>query len=548
MPDVLDAKVKGTAELGNTSFGHNGEVYTDLRPHTTSSGITGYRFDHGEKSDPYLKVYFISDDGTYLSVWERGYGNEFQRSGTSFDADPAQTLSDRFNSLNDQLDEAVFHARLAAAVDKYEETGQPQAFEWRGNSYTNLHDPGKAHVDYRFQYGQGDQLKVFFFAEDGTYVSGWSRAGQATHAHPDRTETDNLYDRLVEVDELLPSSFVAPLTLEAHLEKLEDEADGEYEFQIAGRDMVAGYYGGGDRPIRLVTDYDFVNDTYYTFPVDFTHDGTSFDIAGVRGGLTIDLVFDWGWSPTNGTEWGELLYGDGLKDTLYGRIQLIEYEIEDALDIFDNGITSMAGFRVTINQVPDNDEIIVDVVGGDRGILNLDGTLSVDATIIHGRDGAEIEHFDFILEAYDLLGYDEQSIIEGAIDPDSFHLRSETYNALGYSETITVDLTINERQNGYGVSLGIDVDSPDVSAECSANADLSEDLTVMSLDVNCSDDALERDIEDVFDELAADALKIVEDESLLGTVNLIDDFEFVDETAPVYAGAFAPVDNDDWFL
>ncbi|MCY4362836.1 MAG: hypothetical protein OXE42_11740 [Gammaproteobacteria bacterium] len=548
MPDVLDAKIKKTAELGKTSFGHNGEVYTDLRPYTTRGGLEGYRFDHGEKSDPYLKIYFISDDGTYLTVWERGYGTETLSFSTSFDKDRQLTLDDRLTELTSRLDEKVFHARLAAAIDTYEETGLPQEFEWRGNTYTNLHDPGKSHVDYRVEHGQGDQLKVFFFAEDGSYVSGWSRAGQATHAHPDRTETDNLYDRLVEVDELLPSSFVVPLTLEEHLEKLEEEADGLYEFQMAGRDMRAGYYGGGYHPIRLFRDYDFVNDAYYTSPVDFTHDGASFYILEIRNGVSIELVYDWGWSPTNDTEWGELLYGNGQKDTLYGRIQLIEYEIEEALDIFDNGISSIAGFRVTINQAPENNELIVDVVGGDRNILNFDGTISVDATFIHGRDGSEIQRFDFVLEAYDLLGYDEQSIIEGAIDADSINLRSETYNALGYSETITVDLTINERQNGYGVSLEIDLDSPDVSADCSANADLSEDLTVTSLDVNCSDDELERDLEEVFDELAVDALEIGQDENLLGTINLIDDFEFVDESAPVYAGAFAPVDNDDWFI
>ena len=548
MPDVLDAKIKKTAELGKTSFGHNGEVYTDLRPYTTRGGLEGYRFDHGEKSDPYLKIYFISDDGTYFTVWERGYGTETLSFSTSFDKDRQLTLDDRLTELTSRLDEKVFHARLAAAIDTYEETGLPQEFEWRGNTYTNLHDPGKSHVDYRVEHGQGDQLKVFFFAEDGSYVSGWSRAGQATHAHPDRTETDNLYDRLVEVDELLPSSFVVPLTLEEHLEKLEEEADGLYEFQMAGRDMRAGYYGGGYHPIRLFRDYDFVNDAYYTSPVDFTHDGASFYILEIRNGVSIELVYDWGWSPTNDTEWGELLYGNGQKDTLYGRIQLIEYEIEGALDIFDNGISSIAGFRVTINQAPENNELIVDVVGGDRNILNFDGTISVDATFIHGRDGSEIQRFDFVLEAYDLLGYDEQSIIEGAIDADSINLRSETYNALGYSETITVDLTINERQNGYGVSLEIDLDSPDVSADCSANADLSEDLTVTSLDVNCSDDELERDLEEVFDELAVDALEIGQDENLLGTINLIDDFEFVDESAPVYAGAFAPVDNDDWFI
>ena len=207
MADALDAKIKRAAEYGITSFGHNGEAYTDLRPYSTSSGITGYRFDHGEKSDPYLKVYFISDDGAYLSVWERGYGTETLSFNTSFDEDPEQTLNDRLNRLNDQLDEGVFHARLDAAIDTYAETGQAQEFEWRGNTYTNLHDPGRSHVDYRFQHGQGDELKVFFFAEDGSYVSGWSRAGQSTHAHPDRTETGNLYDRLVEVDELLPASF-----------------------------------------------------------------------------------------------------------------------------------------------------------------------------------------------------------------------------------------------------------------------------------------------------------------------------------------------------
>ena len=548
MPDVLDAKIKKTAELGKTSFGHNGEVYTDLRPFTTSGGLEGYRFDHGEKSDPYLKIYFVSDDGTYLTVWERGYGTETLSSSTSFDEDPRQTLDDRLTTLTSRLDENVFHARLGVAVDSYEETGLPQEFEWRGNTYTNLHDPGKSHVDYRFQHGQGDELKVFFFAQDGSYVSGWSRAGQTTHAHPERTETENLYDRLVAVDELLPSSFVVPVTLEEHLEKLEKGEDREHKFQIAGRDMFAGYYGGGDHPIRLFTDYDFVNDTYYTFPVDFTHDRMSFHIHGGRGGLVVGLAYDWGWSPTNDAELGELLYGNGMKDTLYGRIQLIEYEIEDALDIFDNGITSIAGFRVTINQAPENDALIVDVVGGDRGILNFDGTISVDATFIHGRDGSEIQRFDFVLEAYDLLGYDEESIIEGAINSESINLRSETYNALGYSETISVDLTINERQSGYGVSLDLDIDSPDVSADCSANADLSEDLTITSLDVNCSDDDLERDIEEVFDELAVDALEIVQDESLLGTINLIDEFEFVDETAPVYVGAFAPVDNDDWFV
>ena len=37
MADILDAKIKRTAELGYTSFGHNGKVYTNLR-HYTSAG------------------------------------------------------------------------------------------------------------------------------------------------------------------------------------------------------------------------------------------------------------------------------------------------------------------------------------------------------------------------------------------------------------------------------------------------------------------------------------------------------------------------------
>ena len=158
MADVLDAKIKHTAELGKTSFGHNGEVYTNLRPYVSSGGLEGFRFDLGDKQDPYLEVYFISDDGAYLSVWERGYGTEQLSFTTSFDDDPEQTLNDRFNMLNAQLDEGVFNARLAVAVHAYETSGQPQSFEWRGNSYTNLHDPGKSYVDYRFEHGQGGRF------------------------------------------------------------------------------------------------------------------------------------------------------------------------------------------------------------------------------------------------------------------------------------------------------------------------------------------------------------------------------------------------------
>ena len=541
MPDVVDAKIKRTAEYGKTSFGHNGEVYTDLRPHTTSGGLEGYRFDHGEKGDPYLKVYFISEDGTYLTVWERGYGTETLSFDTPFDEDPQQTLDDRLTMLTSRLDENVFHARLAAATDTYEATGMPQDFEWRGNSYTNLHDPGKSHVDYRFEYGQGDQLKVFFFAEDGSYISGWSRAGGKTHAHPDRTETDNLYGRLAEVDELLPSSFVVPLTLEEHLEKLEAGPGGEYGFQIAGRDMLATYSGSYEHDYNVITDYDFVNGTGFSHVVYLTADGTSFFATDTDG--VIGVSHGWGWSPASDSELGDFLYDSGLKDTLYSRLQLIEYDLDATAELF-----GYFQFNVTIDQAPGSEVIKIAAAGEGLDLFGYGELTRINAVLNHGPDGSEIQNLNFTSQVYDLYGYGEVSAVEGSISPGNYSFSIETFDALGYGETIIIALDIAARQNGYGVGLELDIDSPDVSADCSANASVSEDLTVTSLDVNCSDADLETDIEDVFDDTLVETLAIVQDEDLLATVNLTDEFDFVDETAPVYAGAFAPVDNDDWFL
>ena len=540
MTDVLDTKIKTAANYGITSFGHNGEVYTDLRPHSTSSGITGYRFDHGEKSDPYLKVYFISDDGTYLSVWERGYGTEILRSSTSFDDDPEQALNDRFNSLNAKLDEAVFHARLEAAVRAYEETGQPQEFEWRGNTYTNLHDPGKSVVDYRFQHGQGHELKVFLFAEDGSYVSGWSRAGQTTHAHPDRTETDNLYDRLVEVDELLPESFAVPLTLEQHLDIFQERGGSRYGFQIAGRDMLVVMHGGSEYEYTLRTDYDFVNRSDIINLFTLSDDGTRLFGTDGEGAHLWHL---WDWTPDGDSELAELLYGNGLKDTLYSRLQLIEYDLNESVELF-----GYFEFSVTIDQAADADGVRIAVTGEGADFFGYGEFTSINGALYHDRDGSEIQFIDFSSEIYNLYGYGETSDLEGSIRPENYRVSIETHDALGYDETIIVALDVAERPGGYGVTLEIDIDSPDVSADCTANADVRDDLTVTSLDVNCSDDDLESDVEDLFDEALVESLVIVQTESLQAPLNITDDFDFVDETAPVYAGAFAPVDNDDWFI
>lgn len=540
MADVLDAKIKFAAGRGKNSFGHNGEVYTDLRPYTTSGGPEGYRFDHGEKSDPYLKVYFISDDGTYLSVWERGYGTETLSFSTSFGEDPEQTLNDRFTSLNDRLDEGVFHARLDAAIDAYEETGTAQEFEWRGNTYSNLHDPGRSHVDYRFQHGQGDELKVFFFAEDGSYVSGWSRAGQATYAHQERTETDNLYDRLVEVDELLPASFAVPLTLEEHLGIFEDRGGSPYGFQIAGRDMLVVMAGGSEYEYVISTDYDFVNRAHRINMFTLTDDGTLLFGTDREGA---HLWHRWGWTPDDDSELAELLYGNGLKDTLYSRLQLIEYDLNESVELF-----GYFEFLVTIDQAADADGVRIAVTGEGADLFGYGEFTSINAALNHDRDGSEIEFLDFSSEIYDLYGYGETSDLEGSIRPGNYSISIETHDALGYDETIVIALDIAERQGGYGVTLQLDIDSPDVSADCTANADVSDDLTVTSLDVNCSDADLESDIEDVFDDALVESLAVVQDENLQAPLNITDEFDFVDETAPVYAGAFAPVDNDDWFI
>ena len=540
MPDVLDAKIKKTAELGKTSFGHNGEVYTDLRPYTTGGGLEGYRFDHGEKSDPYLKVYFVSAGGTYLSVWERGYGTETLSFSTSFDEDPTQTLDDRLTMLTSRLDENVFHARLDAAIDAYEETGQAQQFEWRGHTYSNLHDPGRSHVDYRFQHGQGDELKVFFFAQDGSYVSGWSRAGQATHAHPERTETGNLYGRLMEVDELLPSSFAVPLTLEQHLEIFEQGGGSPYGFQIAGRDMRVALYGGSEYEYIISTDYDFVNRTSPANSIAVSDDGT--ELAGTDG-EGAHLWHSWSWAPDGDSGLAELLYGNGLKDTLYSRLQLIEYDLNESVELF-----GYFEFRVTIDQAADADEVRIAVTGEGRDLFGYGELTSINAALNHDRDGSEIEFLDFSSEIYNLYGYGETSAIEGSIRPGNYSISIETHDALGYDETIVIALDIAERQGGYGVTLELDIDSPDVSADCTANADVSDDLTVASLDVNCSDADLESDIEDVFDDALVESLAVVQDESLQAPLDITAEFDFVDDAEPVYAGAFAPLDNDDWFL
>ena len=240
---------------------------------------------------------------------------------------------------------------------------------------------------------------------------------------------------------------------------------------------------------------------------------------------------------------GDFLYDDVLKDTLYSRLQLIEYDLDETAELF-----GYFEFNVTIDQVPASEVIKITATGEGLDLFGYGELTRINAVLNHGPDGSEIQNLNFTSQVYDLYGYGEVSDVEGSIRPGNYSFSIETYDALGYGETIIIALDIAERQNGYGVSLELDIDSFVASAECSANANVSEDLTVTSLDVNCSDDDLESDIEDIFDDTLVETLAIVQDENLLTTVNLTDEFDFVDETAPVYAGAFAPVDNDDWFI
>ena len=551
MPDVLDAKIKNTAELGKTSFGHNGEVYTDLRPYTTSGGLEGYRFDHGEKSDPYLKVYFISGDGTYLSVWERGYGTETLSFSTSFGEDPGQTLNDRLTSLNDRLDEAVFHARLDAAIDAYEETGAAQEFEWRGNTYSNLHDPGRSHVDFRFQHGQGDELKVFFFAEDGSYVSGWSRAGQATHAHPERTETDNLYDRLVEVDELLPSSSVTPLTLKAHLDRLDEEVDGEYEFQMAGRDMVGLAFGVGSYDYVLFTDVDIVNKITFGHGIALSEDGVTLTYFHPVFGLS-NFGYGWGWSPTNDDALGSILYGAGVKDSLYNRVSLFESQMSGLQELYNAGIMTdeyyLSGFSLDIDQVSNSNDIRFDLYGEFTELsAHGEGTTDIYAGYTRDLAGPEIRSISLEGESYNFFGYGEEMYVDGSIHQDRIQLNYEVIDALGYDETLILDLVIDERANSYVIDFDLRSEDLFVSVECSGTIRVNQEFTVSSSQIDCSDRELEEDVEAVFDEVAEGAAQLVAVSDGLQDVFITNEYDFIDETAPEYVGAFSPVDNDVWF-
>ena len=251
----------------------------------------------------------------------------------------------------------------------------------------------------------------------------------------------------------------------------------------------------------------------------------------------------WSWTPDGDSGLGELLYGNGLKDTLYGRLQLIEYDLNESVELF-----GYFEFRVAIDQAADADGVRIAVTGEGADLFGYGEWTSINAALNHDRDGSEIEFLDFSSEIYDLYGYGETSDVEGSIRPGNYSLSIETHDALGYDETIVIALDIAERQGGYGVTLELDIDSPDISADCTANADVSDDLTVISLVVNCSDPDLETDIEDVFDDSLVESLALVQDESLQAPLNITDEFDFVDETAPVYVGAFAPVDHDDWFI
>ena len=546
--DILDAKIKHTAELGKTSFGHDGEIYTNLRSVTRSDGTTGYRFDH-EDNESYVKSYFIKNDGTWLFVTERGHPTVSLRFDAPFDEN--DTLGGRFNELNDALDESVFNARLGAAIQNYELTGEPQDFKWRGNSYTNLQDTGKSTVDYRFDHGSGDDRKAFFFAEDGSHVFGWSKTGggQSYH-HPDKTETDSLYDRLVEVDEKLPSSYAVPLTLDGHLDILDDDPGGRYDFQLAGRDMAAVLTP------NLVTDYliythiDFVNDISYSYGVALSSDGTFFALYHPDFGL-LDIGHDWGWSPTDNSELGGILYGSGQKDTLYNRVLLFEYQLNGIDELYNAEVLTdnifLSGFNLDIDQVPTSDEIRFNLhVVVDEYYGYGSGATDIYAVFTRDLAGPEIRSISLEGESYNLLDYGEDLSVEGSIQQDRIQLDYEAYDALGFGETLIIDVVIDEGANGYVIDFDLSSEDLFIPIDCSATIRLDQEFTIISTNVNCSDNDLEAELESALEDVAEEAASLVAVSNGLQDVFIMNEYDFVDETAPEYIGAFAPVDDDLW--
>ena len=155
------------------------------------------------------------------------------------------------------------------------------------------------------------------------------------------------------------------------------------------------------------------------------------------------------------SELGELLYGNGLKDTLYSRLQLIEYDLNESLELF-----GYFEVLVTIDQAADGDGVRIAVTGEGADLFGYGEITEINGALNHDRDGSEIEFLDFSSEIYDLYGYGETSDLEGSIRPGNYGISIETHDALDSDETIILALDIAERRGGYGVTLELDIDSP----------------------------------------------------------------------------------------
>ena len=302
-----------------------------------------------------------------------------------------------------------------------------------------LYEPGTVnHCDFD-SIMEAVMIAKHSFSLNGSHAK--TGGGQSYH-HPDKTETDSLYDRLVEVDEKLPSSYAVPLTLDGHLDILDDDPGGRYDFQLAGRDMAAVLTP------NLVTDYliythiDFVNDISYSYGVALSSDGTFFALYHPDFGL---LDNDWGWSPTDNSELGGILYGSGQKDTLYNRVLLFEYQLNGIDELYNAEVLTdnifLSGFNLDIDQVPTSDEIRFNLhVVVDEYYGYGSGATDIYAVFTRDLAGPEIRSISLEGESYNLLDYGEDLSVEGSIQQDRIQLDYEAYDALGFGETLIIDV------------------------------------------------------------------------------------------------------------
>ena len=104
----------------------------------------------------------------------------------------------------------------------------------------------------------------------------------------------------------------------------------------------------------------------------------------------------------------------------------------------------------------------------------------------------------------------------------------------------------DEGANGYVIDFDLSSEDLFIPIDCSATIRLDQEFTIISTNVNCSDNDLEAELESALEDVAEEAASLVAVSNGLQDVFIMNEYDFVDETAPEYIGAFAPADNDVW--